>query len=141
MTDQTPATEAGRRDRKMEERLAGLRRWAYDPAISDDEWAAVDRPTYRAIETEARAAEHQVTDDGDGAPWVYMSVADLEADRQEARQEARADALREAADAVETEIAVIYDRTRTAETMEAAKALHEVLDRLRALHAILDPQP
>ncbi len=49
----------------------------------------------------------------------------------------RADALREAADAIEAEIAIVYDRTLTAETVEAAKALHEVLDRLRALHAIL----
>ncbi len=83
-----------------------------------------------AIEAEARAdLEHR----------VELLTADINAERQHVAT-ARADALRGAADAIEAEIAVIYDRTLTAETVEAAKALHEVLDRGRALHAILAEQ-
>ncbi len=84
MTDpQTPATEAGRR----------LNDWL---RLSDNWPEVTSEESILAIEAEARAIEHQITDEGDGAPWVYMAVADYQA----ALDEARADALREAAERV-----------------------------------------
>ncbi len=112
MTDpQTPATEAGRR---LDDWLTFVRERRGLKGVPTT-------ASILAIEAEARAE-------------YLVAAAD------EGYRRGRADALREAADAIEAEIAVTYDRTLTAETVEAAKALHEVLDRLRALHAILDPE-
>ncbi len=87
--------------------------------------------------------KYRTMNDGDLSGYVLAIEAEARADTyslddvSHAYSKGQADALREAANAIEAEIAVIYDRTLTAETVEAAKALHEVLDRLRALHAIL----